>query len=231
MRHLPRPAVRAGGSGESEAGGIRLIELADVPVVSRRLARAFSDDPISRYLFPAERSHLARLDRYFRWQLGHVFLPKGEAWTTEDLAGASLWMPPAAQRVGIVEALGQLGAAVRILGRRTGRALRLLELLEGRHPRTTHCYLSTIGTDPDFQRKGVGSRLMKVVLDRLDEEALPSYLESSKEENLAFYHRHGYEVTAEVEVARGGPHLWLMWREPRPLDGAHLGGTGRAGPA
>ena len=215
VRRLPRPVPLAGDSSDRQPGAPRLVQPDDVPVLSRRLARAFSDDPVSRYIFPAERTHLARLDRYFRWQLQHVFLPKGEAWTTDDLAGASLWMPPVAQQVGVVQALGQLGAVVRILGRSTGRALRLLELLEARHPRATHCYLSTIGTDPDFQRRGVGSRLMKVVLDRLDEEAMASYLESSKQENLAFYHRHGYEVTGEIELARGGPHLWLMWREPR----------------
>ncbi|MGH9299154.1 MAG: GNAT family N-acetyltransferase [Acidimicrobiales bacterium] len=183
--------------------------------LSSCLARAFENDPVSLYLFPRDGSRVSRLERYFTWQLGHVFLPKGEAWTTDDLAGASLWMPPRRRPPTLVEGLGQLLPVLRILGRRTGRALKLVEQLEARHPKNLHCYLGTIGTDPDRQGEGIGSALMRVVLDRLDREEMPAYLESSRPENLPFYHRQGFEVTGEVDAA-AGVRLWLMWREPRP---------------
>ena len=50
----------------------------------------------------------------------------------------------------------------------------------------------------------------------IDAEGLPAYLESSKESNLAFYGRHGFEVTGEIRTPRAGPTLWLMWRGARP---------------
>lgn len=196
---------------------VRPVARADVEELSACLARAFDDDPVSLYLFPGGRSHIRRLERYFRWQFLHVFLPKGEAWTTTDLAGASLWMPPRRREPAVPEALGQLVAVVRILGRQTGKALWLLEQLEAEHPKTPHYYLGTIGTDPERQRSGIGSALMKVVLERLDAVALPAYLESSKEENLAFYNQHGFQLTGEIGRRRGtSPRIWLMWREPRP---------------
>ncbi len=206
---------------EVSGTALRRVEGRDVGPLSACLARAFEDDPVSCYLFPSPRTHLARLEAYFAWQLRHVFIPKGEAWTTADLSGASLWMPP--RRIptpSIPGALVQLAAAVRLLGRRTGRALRLIEELQAVHPKIDHCYLSTIGTDPPLQGSGIGSALMKVVLARLDEEATPAFLESSKEENLAFYHRHGFTVTGEVGGrGTGTPRIWLMWREPMsPAD-------------
>jgi len=56
--------------------------------------------------------------------------------------------------------------------------------------------------------------VMAPVLDICDREGLAAYLESSKESNVAFYRRRGFEVTGEVSVPDSSVRLWLMWREP-----------------
>jgi ribosomal protein S18 acetylase RimI-like enzyme len=96
--------------------------------------------------------------------------------------------------------------------------MHLLQLVDLARPREAHWYLATLGTDPDRQGQGVGSALLRKVLERADLEGLPAYLESSKERNLAFYGRHGFEVTGEIHTPGGGPTLWLMWRECRPAS-------------
>ncbi|MGO8876101.1 MAG: GNAT family N-acetyltransferase [Acidimicrobiales bacterium] len=192
---------------------VRPVQLEDIPTLSESLARAFFDDPVSCYLFPEDHRRIRRLERYFRFLIRTMFLPRGEAWTTPDLKAASLWIPPKNWPPSVAEGVSQL-PVLAILGRRTPRALRLMQLLESHHPRAPHFYLGTIGTDPAVQRKGYGSALLRVVLSRCDTEAIPSYLESSKATNLAFYHQHGYEVVDEVLVPRTETKLWLMWREP-----------------
>lgn len=56
---------------------------------------------------------------------------------------------------------------------------------------------------------------MKAGLDRADAEHAPAYLESSKESNVPYYERFGFEVTRAIVIPGGGPTLWGMWRQPR----------------
>ena len=56
---------------------------------------------------------------------------------------------------------------------------------------------------------------MAPMVQRCDEEGMPAFLESSKEQNLAFYHRFGFEVTGTFDLHPDGPPLWSMWRDPR----------------
>ena len=94
--------------------------------------------------------------------------------------------------------------------------LRLLNLVESMHPHEPHWYLATLGTAVEQQGKGVGGALMRPVLEHCDAEGIPCYLESSKERNVPFYRRHGFEVVKEVPLPGEGPLLWTMWREPQP---------------
>jgi GNAT superfamily N-acetyltransferase len=103
------------------------------------------------------------------------------------------------------------------IGADTPRALALLSQVEKVHPKEPHWYLAVLGTAPEHQGKGVGSALMKPILDRCDGEGVPAYLESSKESNIPFYKRHGFEVTGEIQ-AKNGPKVWPMWRDPQPPE-------------
>jgi GNAT superfamily N-acetyltransferase len=109
-----------------------------------------------------------------------------------------------------------LPGAVRVSGWR--RLLTVgtgLASLEEKHPEQPHYYLWVLGTDPLHQGRGVGGQLLSPILQRCDAEQMPAYLESSKEKNVPFYARHGFEVVERFKVPNDGPPLWLMWREPK----------------
>jgi GNAT superfamily N-acetyltransferase len=83
------------------------------------------------------------------------------------------------------------------------------------HPKEEHYYLEALGTRQDMQSKGVGSAMIRHMLDRCDTEGMPAYLESSNPRNVPFYARHGFEKTGEIVAGKGAPTVTAMWRDPR----------------
>jgi len=188
---------------------VRLATTGDVEAVSRSLARAFEDDPVMDWVFPDSSRRLSRLERFFALTMKAAHLRQGEVWISEDSASAALWASPGHWRTSI----GELLRVAPILGWRGPLALRGLMRIEARHPRWPRWYLATLGTDPPMQGRGLGRAVMEPVLRRCDDQGIGAYLESSKERNVPYYRRHGFEVVDEVVLPRG-PRVWLMWREP-----------------
>ena len=186
---------------------------ADVDALAATLARAFEDDPMTLHLFPRPAARRRALPRYFSMLLSRSFLPAGEVWMPSDASAGAAWTPPGARRPGLRDMV-RLAPMVAVIGRRLPRAIAVMRAVEARHPPTPHWYLAVIGTDPPAQGRGTGSALLTTVLERCDREGHPAYLESSKEENVPFYRRHGFEITDVLRAPLGAPPLWLMWREP-----------------
>ncbi len=196
---------------ESDVGHAR----ADgIDAMAQSLARAFTDDPLTTWLFPSAEGRARKLPAFFRSLLRASF-PFGEVYSTRDHRGVAIWNPPGTFPLGrLADAWVGLTTA-RLVGPRILSCSRGLLYFVGHHPKERHWYLQMLGTDPDFQGAGRGSAVMTPVLERCDREGERVYLESSKERNIPFYERHGFEVAGEMRVP-GGPVVWPMWREPRP---------------
>jgi GNAT superfamily N-acetyltransferase len=188
---------------------------ADVPALTRALARAFEDDPVAAWACPPAAARPRMLERFYAVRLAQL-LREDEVWTDPGCAAAALWAPPERWRTTLRDdlALGRAFATPRLL-RRLPLVLHGLLGIERSHPRTPpHWYLSILGTEPQAQGRGLGSAALAPVLARCDEDGVGAYLESSKQQNVPFYARHGFRVTHELRLPRG-PRVWAMWRDPR----------------
>jgi GNAT superfamily N-acetyltransferase len=191
---------------------VRPVRDEDVDPLAATLARAFHDDPVTRWVYPADRRRRVYSGRFFRWQLERLG-PQEVSWTTVGHDGAALWALPGRWREDGRETLSLLRQTLPGVLPRLPRVLRGLGQVEARHPSERHLYLAVLGVDPDLQGTGVGSRLIRPGLDLCDREGLPAYLETGRERNLAFYGRHGFRVLDELRLP-AGPPVWFLWREP-----------------
>jgi GNAT superfamily N-acetyltransferase len=185
----------------------------DVGPMAGALARSFEDDPVMAWLFPDGGTRVQKLERWFRHE-GLRHLAHDTVYTADGHPGAAYWDPPGHWKMPLTAILRSAPLMVRLFGSRIPTALSGLGKVEKVHPTEPHYYLAVLGTEPEQQGKGVGSALLAPVLSHCDTEGIPAYLESSKERNIPFYSRHGFEVTGEVELPKG-PKVWTMWREPR----------------
>jgi len=176
------------------------------------LVRAFHDDPVMLWMS----GHPDFLRTFFNITLP-IFLPHGLTYIEAQGRGAAAWLGPEQTLQWPVTA-GNLWRMFKVCGVRGFIRFGRGGLATARfHPGEPHYYLFLIGTLPECKGQGIGSALISHVLRKCDEENLPAYLENSKQDNLAFYRGHGFEVVDQIHFARGAPPVWLMWREPRPL--------------
>ncbi len=183
----------------------------------RMLARAFRDNPLDVAVIGGrERERL----RAVAWGMRTTLASARQASATRILAAfepgrtgpvgilvgipsAALPLPPAPLWLQLRSTLGQ--------GLRVGRRwATVFHTLESQQPRDPHWYLSLVGVDPPHCGLGIGRALLQSWLASIDPDGLPSYLETDREANLAFYAKAGFEVVSRLEVL--GTPVWCMRR-------------------
>jgi ribosomal protein S18 acetylase RimI-like enzyme len=186
---------------------------------ARMLARSFDDDPLSLALFPGPRRRAWSLRALMVASIRDA-LRHGEVWGASDrgrVVGAAVWLGDGAYPLSSLRVARQLPAALVAMSTPSTLRLgaRLITETQRAHPKDPHWYLAVLGVDPSAQGRGVGAQLLQPVLERLDHEERAGYLETSKERNIAWYARQGFELTGTVEVRPGAPPIWTMWRASR----------------
>jgi GNAT superfamily N-acetyltransferase len=172
------------------------------------LTLAFAADPPCRWLFPHPEKYL-RYFPAFAMAFGGSALAHGTALT--DNGGAALWLAPGAEPdedalVALVEES--------IEQPRRDEALLVFAEMGRIHPPEPHWYLPLVGVEPGCQGRGLGSALIRPVLEKCDAAGLPAYLEATSARSRTLYERLGFEEVGAIQVG-DCPVIVPMLRRPR----------------
>lgn len=185
----------------------------DIPALARTLTLAFADYVWIRWSVPQD-DYLQRLEALLTLDMKELGLVFNEVWTTDDCTAVALWIPPKEVRTGTPDLERHTQESERLLGDRLAVIDEGDALVAPFRPIEPSWYLATMGVHPDHQRKGLGSAVLRPVLERCDREGMACSLETSSAENVAFYERQGFTIHAEVTLPNDGPMVWIMWRKP-----------------
>ncbi|NND67163.1 MAG: GNAT family N-acetyltransferase [Halioglobus sp.] len=186
----------------------------DLDTLVDTLSDSFAEDPIFNWVFP----DAALYPLFFRLVVRELYLPRGMIHMDDAGRAVALWLPPE-ERYELPPRLSLITFGVRLAragGLRYLRRLRTQGAVYAKHlPREPHYYLQFLGCSYEHQGRGIGSAVLREGLRVCDGRDMPVYLESSNERNLPLYERHGFVVRDTAQVAKNGPNVWFMWREPQ----------------
>lgn len=188
----------------------------DATRVGTALADAFSDDPVFAWLIPPDVGNRRERMVTFFTSMARTYLRRDKhVYLAGDGVGAAMWSAPGSWTLPMSEIARESVPSLRAFGANLLRALRTQLEVESEHPKDPkHWYLGYLGVRSDSQGQGVGSVMLREVLDEADAAGVPAYLESSNERNLTLYQRHGFAVTTSYPALGRGPTIWRMWRDP-----------------
>jgi ribosomal protein S18 acetylase RimI-like enzyme len=190
---------------------------ADRSALNRVLSVAFLDDPVFAWLVP-DRDERARLlpgvfdafaDAFARHDQTHAAVVAG------GVVGVGMWAPPGVAPVHPDDEAAFGSRLDSLAAPHMERIGACMAVFEAAHPAEPAWYLQFLATDPGHQGRGIGSALLRAVLDAADRAGEPAYLEATSERNRALYERHGFASIGDL-VLPDGPTAYAMWRSPRP---------------
>ncbi|MDR0777930.1 MAG: GNAT family N-acetyltransferase [Methanomassiliicoccaceae archaeon] len=182
------------------------------------LAAAFFNYPMMVRYFPDPKKRKRRLTWYMKNVLNSA-IRYGEAFVTPDITGALFMLPPGHTRLTTNEYIksGFLMTPL-VMGYRNYKLSNECEkFVADTHERQMngreHYYLWGLVVDPGTQRKGVGSALMKIIIDKADTKNVPIYLETHDKNNVDYYERFGFKLIHTGTITGHGLEFWCMLRE------------------
>ncbi len=183
------------------------------------MGRAFHDYNLMVYAARDDDSRLTAVTSLYGAIMDDCFR-HGEVYTFGDCHGVACWLPPPRAvptfwrqaRSGMLALPWHFGLS----GFRKLTAFDdVARRLHHNHASMPHWYLAAIGVDPEHQGRGIGSALMRPMLERADRDGLHCWLDTHQEQNVRLYERHGFDVCERVELPDHPIPVYGMLRKPR----------------
>ena len=137
------------------------------------------------------------------------------------MEGIAAWLPPGKAPFGMWQLIRSVPISVLLKFGRQG-AIRMQALgryTDNLHRKLVpypHWYLQLLGVDPEYQGQGYSRRLVSPILERIDREKLPCYLETNNLKNVGIYQQFGFNLISEDIVPGTDLYNYAMLRNPKP---------------
>lgn len=189
-----------------------------IKAASYVLSRAFQNDPVIRWQIPDANKRLSKLQYFWEFIL-RIGIKYGEVYaTSEDLEGIAVWRPSKKLilaywkyiKNGIIKLPLKFGIKAT---KRITFFQAVNDSIRNIYMKVPYWYLGPLAVDPQYQGKGFASMLLKPMLERIEKERVPIWVEINSERNVSFYQHFDFYIIEEIIIPKTNIVNWFMIRE------------------
>ncbi|KAI9744783.1 MAG: hypothetical protein M1818_001708 [Claussenomyces sp. TS43310] len=195
---------------------------ADIPGAITTIQEAFASDPYNLWVYN-DRSKIdlnrnrVSLGIRCRWGIRNALFHVAKEEGSERVLGLAMWIPPRAAHKPLTwhEWFWDSFEGWRLWGSQVAMNLRQVQKELWTDPRGYY-FLNIITVLPSQQGKGIGRALFQEVTRKADEDGIPCYLESSRDEpNIKIYEAVGFRFVKAMDCDDDGAicKLFCMIRD------------------
>ena len=172
----------------------------DKELIVNILAQSFDGNKSVNYIVKQDSKRAKRMKKLmeYSFEVCHLF---GDVFLTEDKKGCALIVMPDKKKTRLKSILLDAKLAFSCISlSNLKKAMAREAAIKKLHPNEPMYYLWFIGVDPSEQNKGVGTSLLKEVINEGSAKHRPIYLETSTLKNIPWYEKFGFIVYDKLDL-------------------------------
>ena len=174
------------------------------------LAESFNDNQSVNYIIKQDKKRNHRIRKLMAYSFDVCYL-FGDVFLSEDKGGCALILLPDKKKNNLKSILLDMNLIVSCIGiSNITKAMNRESKIKKLQTMKSMYYLWFIGVNPDQQNKGIGSSLIKDILEEAHSRQRPVYLETSTLKNVPWYEKFGFKIYNEINL---GYRLYFMKKE------------------
>ncbi len=164
------------------------------------LAKSFDDNKSVNYIIKQDKKRVERMKKLMEYSFEVCYL-FGDVFLTDDKKGCALILLPDKKRITLRSILLDVKLVIACVSlSNIKKALNRESRIKKIHPKGLMYYLWFIGVDPTEQNSGVGSDLMKDIIQQSAYLKRSIYLETSTLKNIPWYERFGFKTYNKLDL-------------------------------
>lgn len=163
----------------------------DIRKILEILTESFKENKSTNYVL----KHKNLLPELFEYSIGKGFL-FGDIWINDSENACAILIDPKKKKFNLKSTWLDLKLVLKVIGfRRVKKVLKKETITEQTLPKDLdYIHLWFLGVSPNVQGKGIGTELLKAVIEHYRKSKKGMCLETSTLKNLPFYEREGFKV-------------------------------------
>ena len=172
---------------------MKKIDSAFKPAVLDILAKSFDSNRSVNHVIKQDHKRQQRIHALMSYSF-KVCSAFGEVWMSDDEQACALILYPDKKRFTLNSIVWDIQLCFSCIGLNRVNIVHQREsTIKAFHPKDPFTYLWFIGVNPSVQHKGIGSKLLKEIIQHCQNMKRTIYLETSVESNVVWYQKHGFE--------------------------------------